>query len=570
MDLRPLLLAALVLLTLPAVNASAEPGAFEETYTLDWTYDFGGSYITTAPLFVDQQLFVRTSASWGGDNSPTLAAFSLDGEPLWSHTNSNSTHHDMAPLLHVAEGEGSCGSWPDMLIIGWSDGQIEARSTEDGALIWAHQSEPIIWGITGAMAVDEDRIVAPTRSGVVALCASNGMLEMEAQTGLGWRNGVTIGAEEYFLGDESGLLWGVTRDGVVRSIDLGEGKIRHAPLMTTAGLFVQVQGVPFSIVHLIDVDDFTSKSTLRTGTSPAVPIMYDSFVLSADSEAIRLFSCEVSCEETSQVSFRSNGEIGVLGEGQFSLPFNGLERGWGLVNVSSSGGLMLEEFTTGADGYATSAPGTLTYEETTYLAFGSDESVVYVYTANQAPADESIEVDQMEFDWFVQGMTFLLFLSLGAAGVQFLRNKGTSVLRFLSIYLLIIALLIVDQVAVQWSQFIQENTPDADAQEVWDPSWNESWRGTQIVSITIEGELHSVGGLEGYTNAYELTKAACEELGLEIRVESTSLGIYVVAFEGVTGEGWEYTVDGRLATLAADSAMLDAASIVQWYPVEAR
>ncbi len=570
MDLRPLLLAALVLLTLPAVNASAEPGAFEETYTLDWTYDFGGSYITTAPLFVDQQLFVRTSASWGGDNSPTLAAFSLDGEPLWSHTNSNSTHHDMAPLLHVAEGEGSCGSWPDMLIIGWSDGQIEARSTEDGALIWAHQSEPIIWGITGAMAVDEDRIVAPTRSGVVALCASNGMLEMEAQTGLGWRNGVTIGAEEYFLGDESGLLWGVTRDGVVRSIDLGEGKIRHAPLMTTAGLFVQLQGVPFSTVHLIDTDDFTSKSTLRTGTSPAVPIMYDSFVLSADSEAIRLFSCEVSCEETSQVSFRSNGEIGVLGEGQFSLPFNGLERGWGLVNVSSSGGLMLEEFTTGADGYATSAPGTLTYEETTYLAFGSDESVVYVYTANQAPADESIEVDQMEFDWFVQGMTFLLFLSLGAAGVQFLRNKGTSVLRFLSIYLLIIALLIVDQVAVQWSQFIQENTPDADAQEVWDPSWNESWRGTQIVSITIEGELHSVGGLEGYTNAYELTKAACEELGLEIRVESTSLGIYVVAFEGVTGEGWEYTVDGRLATLAADSAMLDAASIVQWYPVEAR
>lgn len=570
MDLRPLLLAALVLLTLPAVNASAEPGAFEETYTLDWTYDFGGSYITTAPLFVDQQLFVRTSASWGGDNSPTLAAFSLDGEPLWSHTNSNSTHHDMAPLLHVAEGEGSCGSWPDMLIIGWSDGQIEARSTEDGALIWAHQSEPIIWGITGAMAVDEDRIVAPTRSGVVALCASNGMLEMEAQTGLGWRNGVTIGAEEYFLGDESGLLWGVTRDGVVRSIDFGEGKIRHAPLMTTAGLFVQVQGVPFSTVHLIDVDDFTSKSTLRTGTSPAIPIMYDSFVLSADSEAIRLFSCAVSCEESSQVSFRSNGEIGVLGEGQFSLPFNGLERGWGLVNVSSSGGLMLEEFTTGADGYATSAPGSLTYEETTYLAFGSDESVVYVYTANQAPADENIEVDQMEFDWFVQGMTFLLFLSLGAAGVQFLRNKGTSVLRFLSIYLLIIALLIVDQVAVQWSQFIQENTPDADAQEVWDPSWNESWRGTQIVSIIIEGELHSVGGLEGYTNAYELTKAACEELGLEIRVESTSLGIYIVAFEGVTGEGWEYTVDGRLATLAADSAMLDAASIVQWYPVEAR
>jgi len=570
MDLRPLILAALILLTLPAVNASAEPVAFDETYTLDWTHDFGGSYITTAPLFVDQQLFVRTSASWGGDNSPTLAAFSLDGEPLWSHTNANSTHHDMAPLLHVSEGEGSCGSWPNMLVVGWSDGQIEARSTEDGALIWAHQSEPTIWGITGAMAVDEDRIVAPTRSGVVALCASNGVLEMEADTGLGWRNGVAIGAEEYFLGDESGVLWGVTRDGVVRSINLGEGKIRHAPLMTTAGLFVQVQGPTSSTVHIIDVDGFTSQSTLRIGASPAVPVMYDSFVLSADSEAIRLFSCAVSCEEVNRVSFRSNGEIGVLGEGQFSLPYNGLERGWGLVNVSSSGDLLLETFTTGADGYATSAPGVLTYEETTYLAFGSDDSVVYVYTSNPTHTVENIEVEQTEFDWFVQGMTFLLFLSLGGAGVQFLRNEGTSVLKFLSIYLLIIALLVVDQVAVQWSHFIEEVTPDADAQDVWDPSWNESWQGTQIVSITIEGELHSVGGLEGYTNAYELTTAACEELGLEIRAESTSLGTYVVAFDGVTGEGWEYTVDGRLATLAADSAMLDAGSIVQWYPVEVR
>ena len=132
----------------------------------------------------------------------------------------------MSPIFHTRAGSGDCGAWPDMLILGWSDGSIEARSTNSGELIWSHQTEQVVWGITGEIAKDGDHIVVPTRAGIVSLCAADGSLTMEAETGLGWRNGVSVGQDNYFLGDESGTLWAVARNGSTRSVDLGEGKIR--------------------------------------------------------------------------------------------------------------------------------------------------------------------------------------------------------------------------------------------------------------------------------------------------------------------------------------------------------
>ena len=150
-----------------------------------------------------------------------------------------------------------------------------------------------------------------------------------------------------------------------------------------------------------------------------------------------------------------------------------------------------------------------------------------------------------------------------------MRGRGTSVLKFLSVYALLVGLLIIDQVALQWSQTIEELAPSS-TEKPWDSSWDDSWEGTQIISITIEGEMYSVGGLSGYSNAFDLTLAACEQLGIEMEYEMTGMGTYVLSFNGEIGEGWEYTVDGRLAMLASDVSPIDSASIVQWTPVEAR
>ena len=575
MDPRPIIAVILLLLLMPTFDVGAEQPSLNEDFSLDWTHDFGEVYITTAPLFVGEQLFVRTSASWGGSDTPSVTAFTLAGEPLWSHANPSSSHHDMAPMMHVEQGNGACGAWPDMLLIGWSDGRIEARAPSDGALLWSHQTEAVTWGITGSMAVDEDHIVVPTRTGLVALCASDGHVMVEATTGLGWRNGVTVGVDGYFLGDEKGTLWAVSRDGSVRSQSLEAGKIRHAPLITSAGLFVQVQKDASSTAHVVDPTTLTSNQTLDLGPSVAIPLGFESYILSADSTAVRLFECLETCQFLSSSTFRSNGEIGRVHDGLFMLPYNGPDSGWGIVNVSNPGEVSVETVFTGADGYATSGPGFGASDGQQHLAFGSDEGVVYVHVAAvDEPAlskvvEEGDEPATPDFAWGAQGVIFLLYIALAGAAVQMFRNRGTSVLKFLSLYVLLIALLVVDQVAVQWSQYVNEVNP-APTEEVWDPSWDESWRGTQIVSIVIDGEMLAIGGLEGHDNALDLTMAACQELGLEVRTEATGMGTYVVAFNEVTGEGWEYTVDGRFASVAADFTVTDASSIVQWHPVEVR
>ncbi len=567
---RLLLVGVLLALLLPTTFTSGEETSFDDRFFLEWSYDFGDAYITTSPVFIDEKLFVRTSASWGGSAAPTVAAFTLDGALEWSITNPNSTHHDMSPIFHTRADSGDCGAWPDMLILGWSDGSIEARSTNNGELIWSHQTEQVVWGITGEIAKDGDHIVVPTRTGLVSLCAADGSLMMEAETGLGWRNGVSVAQDHYFLGDESGTLWAVARNGSTRSVDLGEGKIRHAPLLTSAGLLVQLQKVSSSTIHVLNPSNLETRQVLQIGPSPGIPISTTNFILVIDSNAIRTLQCTTTCSEVDREPFLSNGEIGEVHDGQYMLPYNGIEQGWGLVNITEKGLLNLETTTTGADGYATSGPGFFEDEGyRTLLAFGSDDGVVYVHSSTIVEEVQEVSESPLEFDWVAQGTVFLLYIALGGAGIQFLRGRGASVLKFLSVYALLIGLLVIDQVALQWSQTIEELAPES-TEKPWDSSWDDSWEGTQIVSITIEGEMYSVGGLSGYSNAFELTQAACDELGIETEYELTGMGTYVLSFNGEIGEGWEYTVDGRLAMVASDVLPIDSASIVQWAPVEAR
>jgi hypothetical protein len=569
MGRRPYLVALLVALLLP-FTSTAEEAEFDQAFALEWTYDFGDAYITTAPLFVQDRLFVRTSASWGGSEVPTIASFSLTGEELWRYAHPNSTNHDMAPLLHVAAGQGDCGTWPSMLIIGWSDGAIEAREVEDGALLWTHQTEPITWGITGSLAFENDRVTAPTRSGLVSLCAADGSLMLEATTGLGWRNGITTVEGVHFLGDESGVLWSVAADGTSRSVDLGDGSIRHAPIATPAGLFVQLQQDGFSTIHVVNTSGMNSTQTLSIGPSPAIPIVFNDLIVTSDSNAIRSLRCVTVCELLDSSPFRSNGEIGAVYDGHIMLPYNGIEQAWGLVSIDSNGVLDVERFSTGADGYATSGPGYLNASFGKMLAFGSDEGIMFVYSSPPEEATSTSTSDGPRFDWLSQGTVFLLYVSLGAAGVQFLRGHGASMIKFLSLYALLIGLLVINEVSVEWAKTVDQLTPDTPNEVNWDPSWNESWEGTQVVSITIGGEERVLGGFEGYTNAFDLTVAASNALGIEMASESTGIGAYVVSFDGQKGDGWEYTVDGTTATLASDFSTLDSGSIVRWSPVEAR
>ena len=74
-----------------------------------------------------------------------------------------------------------------------------------------------------------------------------------------------------------------------------------------------------------------------------------------------------------------------------------------------------------------------------------------------------------------------------------------------------------------------------------------------------------VGGLVGHSSVWDLTQAAVEEQGLTLEVESTGLGLYVVAIDGVKGSGWEYTVNGVRGTMAVDDAAIESTLVLRWH-----
>ena len=139
----------------------------------------------------------------------------------------------------------------DLLIVGWVDGKVTAHSPHDGSILWENQTDVELFGITGQMAQEDDRIIVPTRTGVASFCLANGAQLLEVDTGnVGWRNGVSITKDGYVIGDESGHLHTIARNGTVSTTFLGEGKIRHAPIETRHGLFVHMQTNTGSSMYL--------------------------------------------------------------------------------------------------------------------------------------------------------------------------------------------------------------------------------------------------------------------------------------------------------------------------------
>ena len=93
----------------------------------NWEVDLENGYISTKPIFVDNQVIVRTSGFWTGEDRPHVYSFDVQsGIENWRFSNPNSTNHDMSPLLHISAGQGECGTWSDMILVAWTDGKVTA------------------------------------------------------------------------------------------------------------------------------------------------------------------------------------------------------------------------------------------------------------------------------------------------------------------------------------------------------------------------------------------------------------------------------------------------------------
>ena len=537
---RVVLLLLLVLL-LPFTKA-------ESNYS--WEHEFENGYITTQPLVLEDSVYVRTSGFWIGDERPQVSAFDLfSGDELWTFRSETTLQHDMSPLLFIESGSGTCGTWQNLLIVAWADGKVTALNPSNGVLVWEHQTEVNVLGITGKLGIDEDRVVVPTRQGLSALCLETGeqLLRVEFQE-VGWRNGVLISESGYHVGTETGVLYSVNRDGTMTNTSIGDGKIRHAPIETQHGLLIHLQTATGSTLYL-------NNNVLGTyGFSPALPLQYDDRIFLATSEEWISLRCDnITCIEDSKSSFHSNGEMSINhlknGSIEIWIPSNTPDGGWGVFNQTSQ----LRMHTTKFDTYTTAAPGF----STAAMALGNDMGILQVTIFE---GDRPTE-DPSSFS-LIETLHYALLLSSYLLCCLFFATKNKP--RFwkaLTLFLLLFTLAAVPEISTKWPTLIEEDT-----EATWNAEWPEEWRNTQIVIIEIDGTENVIGGLNGYSNVYELTQAASESLGISTEYEDQYLGLYLLSFNGTEGDGWEFTLDGARSNTGIVDTAIDSDSILRWRP----
>lgn len=515
-----------------------------------WEHEFENGYITTQPLIVEDSVYVRTSGFWIGDERPQVSAFDLfSGDELWTFRSETTLQHDMSPLLFIESGSGTCGTWQNLLIVAWADGKVTALNPSNGVLVWEHQTEVNVLGITGKLGLDEDRVVVPTRQGLSALCLETGeqLLRVEFQE-VGWRNGVLISESGYHVGTETGVLYSVNRDGTMTNTSIGDGKIRHAPIETQHGLLIHLQTTTGSTLYL-------NNSVLGTyGFSPALPLQYEDRIFLATSEEWISLRCDnITCIEDSKSSFHANGEVSINhlknGSLEIWIPSNTPDGGWGVFNQTSQ----LRMHTTKFDTYTTAAPGF----STAAMALGNDMGILQVTIfEGDRPTEKTSSFS------LIETLHYALLLSSYLLCCLFFATKNKP--RFwkaLTLFLLLFTLAAVPEVSTKWPTLIEQDT-----EATWNPEWPEEWRNTQIVIIEIDGTENVIGGLNGYSNVYELTQAASESLGISTEYEDQYLGLYLLSFNGTEGDGWEFTLDGARSNTGIVDTAIDSDSILRWRP----
>lgn len=561
-----IVLSILILLGgLSSVSAQSETKSIQGL-ELDWEYDFGNTFISTKPLIVNETIFVRTSTSTANSDPAGIYAFDLDGELLWSKLNYNPISNDMSPITYVEQGQGDCGAWSNMLIIGWANGTIEALHPGSGAIFWQQSTEVLTWGITGSLLVDLDNLLVPTRTGLANYCLSNGSINFEIETGIGWRNGVSKSGENYFLGDETGTLWKVSKHGNITSKFLDIGKIRHAPLAVGEKLLVHGQGMGESTIVLVDPADLTLEIISKSGPSPGIPLKLNDTVITIDSSFVKRFDCSITCQFIDQYPFTSNGESSSVFGDMLMMPKNTVEGGWGLFSLNNSTELVFNElFSTRFDWYGTSAPAYHSVGDMQILAFGNDNGNLQVFSMSSEKTISQQPVETIENSYLSQVLTLVLFIFLATSGIQFLRGNYKSSFRFLIVILVVIFTFAFNDIATAWSSYISElNDETKSTEELWDDDWPEEWLGTQIIILEFDNQTLVSGGHVNSDYALELTYQASESLSVSVEDTDTSIGKYIESFNGVQGEGWIFFVDGSEAMVSAEYAEINSDSIVHW------
>ena len=544
---------------------------------LVWEKDLGEGYITTSPIIHDDSIIVRTSGTWFDESRPMVYSFDFDGNLQWSITGEGSTNHDMTPLHIIPSGEGDCGNWPEMLAVAWANGSVQAVNPTTGDTLWTQNTAVHTWGITGSMLTDADRLVVPTRNGVDLFCLADGHLIESFETGFGWRNGVAMLDETILIGDEQGLLWSIT-DGLVHNTSFTQElesiespKIRHAPIVLNDFVVVSVQGQSSGKVLLLNKSsgpDFQIMHEFDIGLSPSIPTnINQTAVIVGSSIGLQIVDCSDECTISEPLRDNINGEI-FYRDGVIVAARNGENGGWVYAQVKNSEPESLGNFQIQLSGWGTAMPANCGQ----YWIYGNDQGILQMYESEtilgdscQTTANSNINeatTEEVEVSKVPAVISLLLFSFFLVFSFTWESKNLSSAFKF-SIPLLLIALILsTPYIVTFWSGMSLVELDE----EQWDEDWPNSWKGTQVISFELEGSSIAIGDIGTYSTVSEATIAAAEELEIDLVIEETNLGNYLISIDGYQGDGWEFFVDGSRGLYSIDDVELGENSVLVWRP----
>ena len=550
------------LLIVGVLLAVALPPSSATPWNLAWQQDVGPGYLTTTPVVDESRVYVRTSGFWTGVERPEVLAFSHEGEQIWSYTNNNTMQHDMSPLVRLQAGEGPCGAWPELLLVGWTNGELMAFHPSNGTLYWTATTTPVSRGITGAPLVESDKVTVATGNGLARFCLADGEMDFEVELSIGWRNGVSATHHGYWVGSEDNRLWRVSHNGTVVDSWNVSGSIRHAPVVVDDRLLLHVQEATSSVLVVYNITSATFQTLAQLGPSPAVPLRVGENVVFGDSAGLTTVRCDSACRVVDALPTKVNGEMSLVSSSGFMAPVNTPQGGWLMVRLNETGSFENHtQFSTPHDGYGTSAAG----RTATHLFLGNDAGVLMAYRTNTSQIDVPDPLSGPEDEANHLAVIGTLGLTTGLAVVAWFGKNGRvrDAWRVLTLCTVVLGVLMLPDLSTSWNNALTNESSNS-SQTDWNSSWPESWVGTQVVVFEFSESDVVVGGLGAHSDVWSLTQEAAAKSGLLLESTDTSLGVYLTTINGTSNSGWEYFINGERGTVSVDRALIDDTVVLRW------
>lgn len=591
-------IAILVLILFVQTLSFADAGLTDD---VSWSKDHN-EMISTSPLILEDSIVVKTTDG--------LIAYSNSGAEQWKWNPSQTRLFEISPLYHHEQ--------TNLIVTGWTDGQVTAHDPEDGELAWSISTDSPMWGITGRIHESQGMLVIPIETGLLWVNPNDGSTTREftfPDNATGYRHGATSIVENnnsrYLVGDELGRIHRIDVSNSSIIAQYNSSRIRdsvHVLDEQQGRYIVASNGVSRDKSGLHVLDDSGPISSVSLVGSVGTIAIQNNTIIVGDANGLHLFVCGLNCTLTDQ--YEGNGSITgeikiheVNGSSLVTTPWNVADGHWTAHRIDNDSSLAqiwtwypeIENWLTAGIDYRLGV-----------WAGGNDAGLLEVRGVSSSPTNSSNleqneKTESTESPIFSPGIALLI--GLGLTGILILASQRyemveTNLLRALSLIWLVVVVVLAPAILEALTESVTETTVDADDD---DPLWSgfpDSYVGTQVVCIDVpngrdfvyaqntslhhdimgieiqrtphtDGRVEAcIGGLEGHDNVENATIEAVELLRLDVKIEDHALGSYLTkigSFETASGDGgWEYWVNENHALVSIDQHPLPTSSVIHW------